>query len=133
MTERIRLVQSTLPPLSSQGLTRREGEQFLPEDFRHEQYLLIQEGDRRILISGCSHRGAALLLQQFQPHVLIGGLHSSRMDPAGAEFMGLCDALDRSGAEIYTCHCTGQRQYSALKERLGERIHHIPTGSCLEI
>lgn len=29
----------------------------IPDDFRHEQYLLIEENGRRILISGCSHKG----------------------------------------------------------------------------
>lgn len=126
------LAQSSRPPWSSQGLTRREGERFLPEDFRHEQYLLIQEGDRRILVSGCAHRGAAVLLEQFRPHVFIGGLHSSHMDPEGPDFGELADALDRSGAKILTCHCTGRRQYDALKARLGDRIGCIPTGTALE-
>ena len=29
----------------------------IPEDFRHEQYLLIREGETRVLLSGCSHKG----------------------------------------------------------------------------
>ena len=43
--------------LGSFGLTVQEGGAFQPEDFRHEHYLLIEEAGRRVLISGCSHKG----------------------------------------------------------------------------
>ena len=47
----------------------------MPEDFRHEQYLLIEEDGRRILISGCSHKGILNIMEWFRPDVLIGGFH----------------------------------------------------------
>ncbi len=39
----------------------------MPEDFRHEQYLLIEENGRRILISGCSHKGILNIMEWFRP------------------------------------------------------------------
>lgn len=129
----IRLVQCAAAPMDSQGLTRREGTAFLPEDFRHEQYLWIQEEGKSVLVSGCSHRGAALLLEYFRPDVLIGGLHCRHLDPQGPELEALAEALDRSGARIITGHCTGGQQYEVLKKRLGDRIQYISTGSFLEI
>jgi len=129
----IRLVQCDAAPLDSQGLTRREGETFLPEDFRHEQYLWIQEDGKNILVSGCSHRGAALLLEYFRPDVLIGGLHCRHLDPRGPELAALAEALDRSGARIITGHCTGLEQYEVLKKRLGDRIQYMSTGSFLKL
>ena len=38
------------------GLSMVENGERVPEDFRHEQYLLIRENGRRVLISGCSHK-----------------------------------------------------------------------------
>ena len=43
--------------LGSLGLNMLINDRLLPDDFRHEQYLLIEENGRRILISGCSHNG----------------------------------------------------------------------------
>ena len=39
--------------------TVRDGA-FVAEDFRHEQYLLIEQAGKRVLISGCFHKGCLL-------------------------------------------------------------------------
>lgn len=41
---------------SSEMWVLRDG-QFVPDEFFHEHYLLITEGEKRILFSGCSHKG----------------------------------------------------------------------------
>ena len=46
----------------------------IPDDFRHEQYLLVTEGERRILFSGCSHKGVLNLAAWFEPDIMVGGL-----------------------------------------------------------
>ena len=43
--------------MDSYGLNVLRGDALIPDDFRHEQYLLIQEEGKRVLISGCSHKG----------------------------------------------------------------------------
>ena len=63
--------------LGSFGLTVQEGGAFQPEDFRHEHYLLIEEAGRRVLISGCSHKGILNIVDWFRPDVLVGGFHFS--------------------------------------------------------
>ena len=52
---------------------------YLLLDFLHEQYLLIEEGEKRYLISGCSHKGIADIVSWFTPDILIGGFHFSKM------------------------------------------------------
>ena len=107
--------------LGSFGLTERVGDTFIPDDFRHEQYLLIEEplseGGRRILISGCSHAGILDIVEWFSPDVLIGGFHVSKM-ALGAELTALGEALAAHGTEYYTCHCTGMEQYAFLQKRM---------------
>ena len=39
------------------GLGMKKDGAIVPDDFRHEHYLLIEEAGKRILISGCSHKG----------------------------------------------------------------------------
>lgn len=110
------------------GLTVREKGKLIPEDFRHEQYLLIEEGQKRILISGCSHRGILNIVEYFRPDVLIGGFHFMKMDPAGPELEQAVAALKRYPTVYYTGHCTGEPQYAALKQGMGAQLQSLYTG-----
>ena len=123
-------------PLDSAGLLMEQAGQKLPEDFRHEQYLMIREGKTRICISGCSHKGILNITKWAQPDVLIGGFHFMNIDPQGPEKGRLDDAaqvLLESKAVFYTGHCTGAAPYEYLKNRMGDRLHYISTGTEMEI
>ena len=69
---------STIPS----GLTEKVGDVFVSDDFRHEQYLLIRENEKQVLISGCSHKGILDITEWFKPDILIGGFHYSKL-PSG--------------------------------------------------
>ena len=116
--------------LGSFGLTERVGDTFIPDDFRHEQYLLIEEplseGGRRVLISGCSHAGILDIVEWFSPDVLVGGFHVSKM-ALGEDLTALGDALAAHGTEYYTCHCTGMEQYAFLRGRM-PRLRYLAGG-----
>lgn len=115
-------------PIQPFGLTVREKNGPVPEDFRHEQYLLVEEKGKRILISGCSHRGVLNILDHFRPDVLIGGFHFMKMDPEGDELEAAGNRLLGYPTEYYTGHCTGQAQFEVLKTILGSRLHSLTTG-----
>lgn len=100
----------------------------MPEDFRHEQYLLIEEAGKRVLISGCSHRGILNILDHFRPDVLVGGFHFMKMEPDGPELEAAAAKLRRYPCTYYTGHCTGEEQFIALKAALGDRIHRLSGG-----
>lgn len=114
------------------GLTMRKENVFYPENFIHEQYLLVQEGERRILISGCSHKGILNLAAWFKPDVLVGGFHFMKetnpvfLQEAAKELLSYPTVY-------YTGHCTGQEQYQTLKQIMGERLQPITTGLIMEI
>jgi 7,8-dihydropterin-6-yl-methyl-4-(beta-D-ribofuranosyl)aminobenzene 5'-phosphate synthase len=116
--------------LGSFGLTERVGDTFLPDDFRHEQYLLIEEplseAGRRVLISGCSHAGIRDIVEWFSPDVLVGGFHVSKM-ALGAELTALGEALAARSTDYYTCHCTGVEQYAFLQGRM-PRLRYLAGG-----
>lgn len=121
-----------VPPADTSGLKVLEEGQLRPEDFRHEQYLLIEEKGRRILISGCSHKGILNIMEAFQPDILIGGFHFMKVE--AAEWLkAAAEELLRYPAVYYTGHCTGQRQFAILKEVMGERLHYLAAGSVLEL
>jgi len=120
-------------PTDSFGLTERVGQFFLPDDFRHEQYLLVREGDKRILFSGCSHKGILNILHWFRPDVLVGGFHFKQLDPNSEQLRRYGEAMAKYDTIFYTGHCTGEEQFQALKPILGDRLRAISTGAVITI
>ena len=114
-------------PTDTSGMTAN-GE---PETFRHEQYLLIEEGEKRILISGCSHKGILNIVRWFQPDILIGGFHFMKI--RDEEFLkSAAETLQVYPTVYYTGHCTGEEQFDFPKEIMGSQLHRIETGTVLE-
>ncbi len=110
------------------GLRVKENGKSVPEDFRHEQYLLIQEGGKRVLFSGCSHRGILNIVSWFRPDVLIGGFHFMKLAPESPELEAAAAELKRYPCIYYTGHCTGTAQFEVLKRTLGEQLQSLKTG-----
>ena len=122
--------------LDTAGLCVRAGEQLVAEDFRHEQYLLIREGERRILISGCAHKGVLNLVEWFAPDVLVGGFHLSKYPTEGegaAALDRIATRLSKGRTAYYTCHCTGEQQYGYLRQKMGEYLQYLACGATVEI
>lgn len=115
------------------GLTRREGNALIPDDFRHEHYLLVEEDGKRILLSGCSHKGIVNLVRWFRPDILVGGFHFKSLSPSDSRLRRWGEVLAASGTVFYTGHCTGQEQFEVLKPILGHRLQAISTGTVLEL
>ena len=132
LAEGITLFRLPIDPMDTAGLLVEENGVRKPDDFRHEQYLLVEEAGKRILISGCSHKGILNIMDAFRPDILIGGFHFMKiMDEetlaAAAKKLLAYDTV------YYTGHCTGQKQYDYLKTIMGDKLHYISTGTVLEI
>ena len=125
-----------LYPLSNEHMHRMEGTELAPDPFFHEQYLLIEEKGKRILISGCSHKGVLNLLSWLQPDILIGGFHWKHLTGEGESARQLnayAQALKQFPARLYTCHCTGEAAYRHLKPLMGEQLSYLATGTAIEL
>ena len=119
-------------PTDPFGLTEQIGSFFLPDEFRHEQYLLMEEDGNRILLSGCSHKGILNILDWFRPEVLVGGFHFKQLPPDSPQLVAYGEAMAKYNTLFYTGHCTGQPQFEVLKTILGDRLQAITTGAVLE-
>jgi len=128
--------QSPRPfPTDSFGLTLFTGTDYIPDPFLHEQYLLIMEGEKSYVISGCSHKGILNIAQWFSPDVLIGGFHYSKIelnDEGKSTLSDAAETLLRHRTTYYTGHCTGEVQFNFLKEKMGDRLQAISTGMTIE-
>lgn len=113
------------------GLCERAGDTFIPDDFRHEQYLLIHEGEKRVLISGCSHKGILDIAEWFSPDALVGGFHFSKMPLDGA-LAEAARTLTSHSTAYYTCHCTGEAQFAYMKQYMWN-LRYLSCGEVIEI
>ena len=118
------------------GLKKSTEEGRVDDDFLHEQYLLIEEDGKRILISGCSHKGILNIVKWFEPDVLIGGFHLAKLNSETEDkkiLEEIAEELLESSTEYYTGHCTGIKQYEYMKEIMGERLSYIATGGKISL
>lgn len=117
--------------VDSAGQKVMEGGCLRPEDFRHEQYLLIREKGKRILFSGCSHAGIRNIGEYFRPDVLIGGFHFSKR-PLDEALAADGRALGELDTDFYTGHCTGRAQLDFLRTYI-PRMRGMSVGERVEI
>ena len=121
--------------IDASGLTAFIDGEYLPDIFAHEQYLLIEENGKRILFTGCVHKGICNLVEWIKPDVVIGGFHfkSIALDGAGKDKLSLAaEKLALADVTYYTCHCTGVEQYLYLKESM-DKLHYLSVGDSIEI
>lgn len=118
-------------PFSTPELTVVKDGVHVPDDFSHEIYLLAEENGKRVLFSGCSHKGIANVARWFCPHVAVGGFHVSKLPP-GEELSSLAEELNETGSFFVTCHCTGLAQYEFMKERM-PRLSYLAAGETVEL
>ena len=151
LTEGVWLVPDTLrdPAFTGRATNllyqRGEGD-FIPDDFRHEQSLVLEEERGLVVFNSCSHTGIVNIvrgvLEQFpgkKVFAVVGGLHMFGRDHAGLnctpEYVyQVADTLKKLGVEeIYTGHCTGEMALSLLRERFGPGCHALSTGKVLTL
>ena len=129
------------------GMFRRLGASFVPEDFSHEQTLVLEGASGLVVLNSCSHAGVPGILRTVMrafPErpiaAFFGGFHM--MGKAGVTSLGWGEEDVRAEAEAlkalpvstyYTCHCTGTPAFALLKEVLGDRIRYFQTGDQVEI
>ena len=115
------------------------------DTFNYEVSLLIRDGAYMYLITGCSHAGISTLLEKAieyttknygsLPFVVIGGLHLIQFPKYNLGFLrqNEIDYLvtqTRRGviSHLYVNHCTSQRAYKKLKQKLGNAVTYLCAG-----
>lgn len=132
-----------LIPSGNADLFLKDGDVYVPDDFAHEQNLIISGKGKKLLIAGCAHNGIINIIDQFKaktgclPDFVIGGFHlynhgtKQNEDPIIVDKIG--KVLLDTQAHYYTCHCTGLESYKRLKAIMGKNIDYIAAGDQLEI
>ena len=121
------------------GMYKRINKKWVPDNFDHEQSLVIDTEKGLVIFNSCCHGGAdniikeiAATFPQKKIYALIGGFHL--FESADSEVVALAERIKATGIEqIYTGHCTGKKAYSILKESLGEKCSQLSVGLVIEL
>ena len=116
---------------------------FAPDAFAHEQTLVIREGERTTLVTGCSHCGIVNIMKKAEEllgkplDTVVAGFHL--MNPASgdvedpATVAAVAAFMAARPTSYYTFHCTGLAAYSILRDTLGGRVNYLYTSSAITV
>ena len=118
---------------------RKTADGWIIDDFSHEQSLVLDTDKGLLIINSCSHGGVVNIIKEIRKtfpdkkiYGYIGGFHL--YNKTVAEINEVADELNKEDvAYICTGHCTKDKAYAILKEKLQDRIHQLQTGMKIEI
>ena len=132
-------------PRSNRELSvRRADGSRVQDDFAHEQCLVVCQGGRHILLSGCAHNGILNILDRYRalfgagPDVVVSGFHMKQAGPyTDAEWQ----TIEQTGralqayrhTQFYTGHCTGRPAQERLQQILGDQLRALHSGEELAL
>ena len=128
-------------PSANKTLLVKSGGRLMQDSFDHEHYLVIRDGDRRILVSGCAHKGMLNIMEAFAvryktaPDMVISGFHLMKKgeytEEERREIADMAGKLKEYPTEYVTCHCTGIKAYEIMKGVIGEKLKVVHSGDCI--
>lgn len=136
------LLGHTTPELDCCGQMHQQflkiADQFMYDDFRHEQSLIFDTDQGLVIFNSCCHAGADVVIQEARDafpgrkvHAIVGGFHLFAM-PAD-QVRAFARRLEETGVEhVVTGHCTGQDAFEILRETLGDRVRQMEVGLEME-
>ena len=130
--------------IGDDSLLAKRDNQYISDPFDDEIYLMIKTEENNVLFSGCSHKGIENIVDQLekkesQPitHV-IGGFHMSHYDPQDLIQTTYLESLgqklyNKKTQTYFSCHCTGDDAYKALKPQMKDKLKRLKTGSVINL
>lgn len=121
------------------GMYRRTPNGFIPDDFSHEQSLVIDTSKGLVILNSCSHGGVINIVNEVREtfpdkhiYALIGGFHL--FTKPASEIHDIAQTLDSMGIDlICTGHCTKERAYGIMKKDLGDKLMQMRVGLSIVI
>ena len=130
-------------PSTNQRLKKKTEDGFVQDDFAHEQCLVIKEGVKKVLLSGCAHHGILNIMDRYcelfgeEPDYVISGFHMMKKHSYTDEDINMIIdtalALRQYKTVFYTGHCTGVEPYNAMKKLMGNQLHYVHSGDEIRI
>ncbi len=127
----------TLWPKGNEFLKVKDEDEFLQDEFDHEQYLVIAEEGMRVLLSGCAHNGIINILDRFrelyggEPSHVISGFHTTKVEYTEEDvaiIRATAEELAKMDTLFYSGHCTDAYPMQLMKEIMGEKLIALHSG-----
>ena len=111
----------------------------VPDDFLHEQCLVITQNGKRWLLSGCAHNGILNILDRYKelfdshPDYVITGFHMMKKDGEHTEaektvIIQTAQELAKMNTVFYSGHCTGIPAFEMMKDIMGDKLIALHSG-----
>ncbi len=105
-----------------------------PENFNHEQSLVLETKEGLVIFNSCSHTGMENIVEEVREQLpgkkilaYFGGLHLFLLNDD--EIMQVADLIGTLGIEkVMTGHCTGDHAFELLQERLPGVMQQFHSG-----
>lgn len=130
-------------PKGNLSLKVKKDNKFYQDEFEHEQYLVIREGNIKVLVSGCAHNGILNILDRYKeiyneyPNYVISGFHMMNKEGYSKEdienIKETALELKKLDVKFFTGHCTGELPYEIMRDIMGEQICYVHSGDSFEI
>lgn len=132
-------------PNSNHTMYKIIDDQYVLDDFKHEQNLIINENHKVALFAGCGHKGIINIINQSQKLIgqnqlshVFGGFHLKSRFKAFEESSENIDDIamimkNKHIDKYYTGHCTGLAAYDQMKRTLGDRLNQFHPGDIIEV
>ena len=126
-------------PQGNKKLSRMENGVQVPDDFLHEQCLVIKQNGKSWLLSGCSHNGILNILDRYKelfdsyPDYVITGFHMMKKDGEHTEeekavIIQTAQELAKMNTVFYSGHCTGIPAFELMKVIMGDKLNALHSG-----
>jgi len=108
-----------------------------PDLFIHEQHLIVKDGDRYHLVTGCAHAGIENIIRSAERMIhrplssVIGGLHYYT-NPTAERLTKAAESFTQHDTQVVTGHCTGDAAMDFLTEA-GVQLHPMQVGKTFEV
>lgn len=107
---------------------------WIPDDFAHEQSLVLDTDKGLVILNSCSHGGADNIINEIKStfpdknvYGLIGGFHL--FNKSEEEIRNLAARIRETGIKyVCTGHCTKDRAFGILREELGDIVCQMKVG-----
>ena len=127
-------------PEGNRKLTCEKNGIKVPDDFAHEQCLVITQNGKNRLLSGCAHNGILNILDRYReifdsdPDYVISGFHMMKKDgeytdEEKAVILETAHELSKMNTIFYSGHCTGIPAFEMMKEIMGSKLIALHSGT----
>ena len=114
----------------------------IPDDFVHEQCLVITQNGKNWLLSGCAHNGILNILDRYKklfgsyPDYCISGFHMMKKDGNYTQeekevIIQTAKELSLMNTIFYSGHCTGISAFDIMKEIMGDKLIALHSGEAI--